>query len=59
MRAVILLAHSLKRRSRRRCGDERATDILHLLKCDEIQGYLFSKPLPLKRSSGCCWKGGF
>ena len=23
--------------------------IVHLLKCDEMQGYLFSKPLPLEQ----------
>ena len=31
-------------------------NLLKLLECDDLQGYVFSRPRPSKRSAGC-WKG--
>jgi EAL domain-containing protein (putative c-di-GMP-specific phosphodiesterase class I) len=44
---IISLAHSLKLKVVAEGVDsEGQSRLLNLLKCDEIQGYLFSKPLP-------------
>lgn len=44
---IISLAHSLNLKVVAEGVDsEGQSRLLHLWKCDEIQGYLFSKPLP-------------
>jgi len=46
---IISLAHSLKLTVIAEGVDaEEQAKVLHLLRCDEMQGYLFSKPLPLE-----------
>jgi EAL domain-containing protein (putative c-di-GMP-specific phosphodiesterase class I) len=47
---IISLAHSLKLRVvAEGVEEEQQATYLRLLRCDEMQGYLFSKPLPLEQ----------
>lgn len=47
VRTMISLAHSLKLRVvAEGVDEEEQAAALHLLRCDEMQGYLFSRPLP-------------
>jgi EAL domain-containing protein (putative c-di-GMP-specific phosphodiesterase class I) len=55
VQTVITLAHSLKLTVVAEGVDaEEQAKVLRLLRCDQTQGYLFSKPLPAMRSSSCC-----
>jgi len=48
VQTVITLAHSLKLTVVAEGVDaEEQAKVLRLLRCDQMQGYLFSKPLPL------------
>ncbi len=48
--AVIRLAHALGLRVvAEGVETERQRDILHTLDCDELQGYLFARPMPAER----------
>ena len=45
--AIVTLAHNLRLRVvAEGVETEEQLRFLHLLRCDEVQGYLFSKPLP-------------
>ena len=49
VQTIISLAHSLKLKVVAEGVDaEEQANILRLIRCDEMQGYLFSKPLPLE-----------
>ncbi len=49
VRIMISLAHSLRLKVvAEGVEEEEQARMLHLLRCDEMQGYLFSKPLPLQ-----------
>jgi EAL domain-containing protein (putative c-di-GMP-specific phosphodiesterase class I) len=44
--AIIALTHNLGLRTiAGRCGDHRATRVSGRSRCDEVQGFLFSRPL--------------
>jgi len=48
VQTMISLAHSLRLKVvAEGVEEEEQAKMLHLLRCDEMQGYLFSKPLPL------------
>jgi diguanylate cyclase len=50
VQTIISLAHSLRLRViAEGVDDEEQARFLRLLRCDEMQGYLFSKPLPLEQ----------
>jgi EAL domain-containing protein (putative c-di-GMP-specific phosphodiesterase class I) len=45
--AIVTLAHNLRLQVvAEGVETEEQLKFLHLLRCDEVQGYLFSKPLP-------------
>jgi len=49
VQTMISLAHSLKLKVVAEGVDaEEQANVLRLIRCDEMQGYLFSKPLPLE-----------
>ena len=49
VQTIISLAHSLRLKVVAEGVDaEEQARMLHLLRCDQMQGYLFSKPLPLQ-----------
>ena len=49
---MISLAHSLRLKVvAEGVEEEEQAKVLRLLRCDEMQGYLFSKPLPLEEMS--------
>jgi EAL domain-containing protein (putative c-di-GMP-specific phosphodiesterase class I) len=50
VRTIISLAHSLKLKVVAEGVDsEDQADVLRLPRCDEMQGYLYSKPLPVEQ----------
>ena len=58
--AIITLAHNLKLKVvAEGVENEEQLRFLHLLRCDEIQGYLFSKPLPADKFKQLLSEGQF
>jgi diguanylate cyclase (GGDEF)-like protein len=56
--AIITLAHNLRLKVIAEGVDsEEQLSFLHLLRCDEWQGYLFSKPLPVEAFEGLLSQG--
>lgn len=50
---MISLAHSLNLRVMAEgVESEEQAKLLRLLRCDEIQGYLFSRPIPFEQMTG-------
>ncbi|MCM5679589.1 hypothetical protein M8A51_08595 [Schlegelella sp. S2-27] len=43
--AVAQLAHAGAQRRRRRCRTDARRDLLRGLQCDELQGFLFARPM--------------
>ena len=57
--AIITLAHNLRLKVvAEGVETEEQLRFLHLLRCDEIQGYFFSKPLPANEFESL-WSTGF
>jgi diguanylate cyclase (GGDEF)-like protein len=58
--AIITLAHNLRLKVvAEGVETEDQLRFLHLLRCDEIQGYLFSKPLPAEEFEELLFRGQF
>jgi EAL domain-containing protein (putative c-di-GMP-specific phosphodiesterase class I) len=58
--AIITLAHNLRLKVvAEGVENEDQLRFLHLLRCDEIQGFLFSKPLPADDFQGLFFEGQF